>query len=76
MVAAKAKKKTKADEAPAKGTVKITLRRALTGRKQTHIAIAHSLGLKRAGDVTFQPDNGATAGKIAKLAYLLDVRKA
>lgn len=68
--------KVKADEAPKAGSVKITLKRALTGRNKRQIAVAHSLGLRRAGDVCFQPDNAPTKGKIAKISFLLDVRNA
>lgn len=61
--------------APAAGTVKITLKRAMCNCSQKQIAVAHSLGLKRIGDVVIQPDNAATAGKIKKIAFLLDVVK-
>ncbi|MDL2324997.1 50S ribosomal protein L30 [Ruminococcaceae bacterium OttesenSCG-928-A16] len=60
----------------AAGTIKITLKKALTGRKANQIAVAASLGLKRVGDVTIQPDNAATNGKIAKISFLLAVSKA
>lgn len=70
---AKAKKQ---DKAPEKGQVKITLRRGLSGRTKAQIAVAASLGLRRVGDVTFQPDNAATTGKINKIVFLLDVAKA
>lgn len=73
-------KKTAAKKAPAKkaatGSVTITLKRSLVGRNHRHIEIAQSLGLTRSGDVTTQPDNAATSGKIAKIAYLLDISKA
>lgn len=70
---AKAKKQ---DKAPAKGQVKITLRRALAGRTKAQIAVAESLGLRRVGDVTIQPDNAATTGKIKKIVFLLDIAQA
>ena len=38
--------------------------------------VAHSLGLNRPGEVTEQPDNAATQGKIAKIAHLVVVTKA
>lgn len=68
-------KKTAAKKA-ATGSVTITLKRSLVGRNHRHIEIAQSLGLTRSGDVTTQPDNAATSGKIAKIAYLLDISKA
>ena len=51
--------------------LKITLKRGLIGRKDKHIATAHTLGLKKINDVTVQPDNAATRGKIAQIAYLV-----
>ena len=46
------------------------------GRKDDQIATAHSLGLRKIGDVTIQPDNEATKGKIAKIAHLIEVTEA
>ena len=54
-------------------TMKITLVKSLNGRNKKHIATAHSLGLTKIGDVTVQPDNEQTKGKIAQIAYLLTV---
>ena len=34
---------------------------------------ANSLGLRKIGDITVQPDNDQTRGKIAKIGYLLQV---
>ncbi len=53
--------------------LKLTLVKSLSGRLDKHIATANSLGLKRIGDVTVQPDNPQTRGKIAKIGYLLKV---
>ena len=53
--------------------MKITLQKSLIGRKDKHIATAHALGLKKVGDVTVQPDNVQTKGKIAKISYLVSV---
>ena len=53
--------------------MKITLKKSLAGRLEKHIATAHSLGLKKINDVTVQPDNPQTRGKIAKIGYLLQV---
>ena len=49
----------------------ITLVKSLNGRIEKHIATANSLGLRKIGDTTVQPDNAQTKGKIAKIGYLL-----
>ena len=51
----------------------IKLVKSLNGRLQKHIATANSLGLRKIGDITVQPDNDKTRGKIAKIGYLLQV---
>ena len=51
----------------------IKLVKSLNGRLQKHIATANSLGLRKIGDITVQPDNAQTRGKIAKIGYLLQV---
>ena len=51
----------------------IKLVKSLNGRLDKHIATAASLGLRKIGDVTVQPDNDQTRGKIAKIGYLLRV---
>lgn len=53
--------------------IKITLKKSLVGRKENHIATAKALGLKKINDVTVQPDNACTRGKIAKIGYLLEI---
>ena len=53
--------------------LKITLVKSLNGRLEKHIATAESLGLRKIGQVTIQPDNPQTRGKIAKIGYLLQV---
>ena len=53
--------------------LKIKLVKSLNGRLDKHIATANSLGLRRIGDTTVQPDNAATRGKIAHIGYLLQV---
>ena len=53
--------------------LKIKLVKSLNGRRKKHIATAESLGLRRIGQVTVQPDNDQTRGKIAKIGYLLEV---
>ena len=51
----------------------IKLVKSLSGRLAKHIATAHSMGLRKIGDSTIQPDNAQTKGKIAKIGYLLQV---
>lgn len=51
----------------------IKLVRSLIGCQKFQIATAHSLGLKKPGDVAVQPKNDATDGKIAKISHLLEV---
>lgn len=53
--------------------LKITLVKSLNGRLDKHIATANSLGLRKIGDETVQPDNEQTKGKIDKIGYLLKV---
>ena len=53
--------------------LKIKLVKSLNGRLEKHIATAESLGLRKIGQVTIQPDNEQTRGKIAKIGYLLQV---
>lgn len=51
----------------------ITLKKSLIGCKEKQIATAISLGLKKPGDTTVQPDNAQTKGKIAKISHLVEV---
>ena len=53
--------------------LKIELVKSLNGRLDKHIATANSLGLRKIGQKTIQPDNAQTRGKIAKIGYLLQV---
>ena len=72
-----AAKKTAAKKAEVKaGTVTVKLTKSLSGRGAKQIATAKSLGLKKIGDVTVQPDNAQTAGKIAKISHMVAVTKA
>ena len=52
---------------------KIKLVKSLIGRKKSHIATANYLGLRKINDVTVQPDNAATNGKIKGISYLIEV---
>ena len=54
----------------------IKLVKILIGRKKDQIATAESLGLKKVGDVTTQPDNEQTNGKIKKISHLVEVTEA
>ena len=51
----------------------IKLVKSLNGRLEKQVATANSLGLRKIGDVTVQPDNDQTRGKIAKIGCLLQV---
>ena len=51
----------------------IKLVKSLSGRLEKQVATANSLGLRKIGDITVQPDNDQTRGKIAKIGYLLQV---
>ena len=54
----------------------IKLVKSLIGRKQDQFATANSMGLKKIGDMTVQPDNEATLGKIKKISHLVEVAEA
>ena len=56
--------------------IQIKLVKSLIGSKKDQIATAHALGLLKIGDVTCQPDNAQTQGKIKKISHLLEVTKA
>ena len=53
--------------------LKIKLVKSLNGRNDKHIATANSLGLRKIGNETTQPDNPQTRGKIAQIGYLVEV---
>ena len=55
---------------------KIKLVRSLNSVKKDQYATAISLGLRKIGDITEQPDNDATKGKINKIAHLIEVTEA
>lgn len=56
--------------------LKIKLVKSLNGRKDDQIATAQSLGLRKIGQETIQPDNEATKGKINKISHLIEVTEA
>ena len=53
--------------------LKIKLVKSLNGRLVKHIATAESLGLRKIGNETIQPDNTQTRGKIHKIGFMLQV---
>ena len=58
-------------------TITITLVKSLAGRLQNQKDCAAALGLKKVrkiGNVTEQPDNAQTQGKIAKISHLVVVK--
>ena len=54
----------------------IKLVKSLSGRKKDQVATANTLGLKKIGDVTVQPENAATLGKIQNISHLVEVQEA
>lgn len=56
--------------------LKITLVRSLNDRKKDQVATAYSLGLRKIGGTTIQPDNPQTQGKIKKISHLIKVTEA
>lgn len=54
-------------------TVKLV--KSTIGSKKDQIATAHALGLHKVGDVSVQPDNASTQGKINKISHLVAVTK-
>ena len=55
--------------------IKIKLVKSLIGCKKDQIATARSLGLRKIGNETVQPDNAQTQGKINKIVHLVEVSK-
>ena len=55
---------------------KVTLTRSLISSKPNQRDTAASLGLRKIGDTTVQPDNAATKGKITKISHLVKVENA
>lgn len=56
--------------------LEITLKKSLIGRPKNQIATANSLGLKKPGNKTVQPDNVQTRGKVATISHLVEVTEA
>ena len=56
--------------------LKVKLVKSTIGSKQDQIATVRSLGLRKIGDESVQPNNPQTLGKIRKVAHLVDVTEA
>ena len=54
----------------------VQLVKSTIGSKKDQIATAESLGLRKLGDVSVQPDNAQTRGKINKISHLVKVIEA
>jgi large subunit ribosomal protein L30 len=54
-------------------TIKVKLVKGLAGANKDQLAVIASLGLRKTNDVSEQPDNAATRGKVAKVAHLVQV---
>lgn len=55
--------------------ITVTLTKSLIGCKKNQIATAHSLGLRKIGDVTVQENNEATKGKVNLISHLVTVKE-
>ena len=56
--------------------IQVKLVKSLIGSTKPQIAPAHALGLHKIGDVSVQPDNAATQGKVRKISHLIAVSEA
>ena len=56
--------------------LKVKLVKSTIGSKKDQIATVESLGLRKIGDVTVQPNNAPTQGKIKKIIHLIEVTEA
>ena len=57
-------------------TLTVKLVKSIIGAKKNQIATAEALGLRRIGDVTKQPNNAQTVGKINTIIHLVEVTEA
>ncbi len=57
-------------------SLKVTLKKSLICCKKDQIATAESLGLRKVGDSTVQPNNPQTMGKVKKIVHLVEVTEA
>jgi len=56
--------------------LKVELVKSLNSKVQKQVLTANSLGLRKIGDVTVQPDNAQTQGKIKVISHLVKVTQA
>ena len=56
--------------------LKVKLVKSTIGCKKDQIATVKSLGLKKIGDVTVQPNNPQTQGKVKKIGHLIETTEA
>ena len=56
--------------------IKVKLVKSLIGSKKDQIATAQALGLKKIGDVSVQPINPQTQGKVKKISHLIATSEA
>ena len=56
--------------------IQVKLVKSLIGSKKDQIATAYALGLRKIGDVSEQPDNPQTQGKVKKISHLIEVTEA
>ena len=56
--------------------LQVKLIKSTIGSKKDQIATAEALGLHKIGDITVQPDNAQTRGKINKISHLVEVSEA
>jgi large subunit ribosomal protein L30 len=56
--------------------LKITLKKSLIGRLDSHIATVNALGLKKIGKTIVHEDTPQIKGMIKKVSYLLEVEEA
>lgn len=54
-------------------SLSIKLVKSLAGRQKDQIKTAESLGLRKIGQTTVQPDNPSTRGKVFKLKHMVEV---
>ena len=55
--------------------LRIKLVKSLNGRLEKHILTAHSLGLRKIGQVVKRPDNPAIRGMVFKVKHLVSVEE-
>ena len=56
--------------------LQVKLAKSLIGSKKDQIATVHALGLHKIGDISVQPENPQTLGKVKKVAHLVEVTEA